>query len=286
MFNSNDMLAIYVRIGLLAVERFAGKTGDTFTVCDTELPALTGKRRIDTARTSLLALAELSPISVRPPPDLKPTSQRPSTDLWTICIPNFAKKQGFGSKNVQGTSPSDSEHRTPNTDTESSNCESDDSPGGNPSSEAPTGQASDPKPQLVLVEPDPEDLDIEAEVFAEVCEAVGEYHPDRKSRAWKLSDQRRARMRAVAREHGPQAPVDAFHGFVAYHVAGGRWPAQLANLNPETIWRPSNVTKYLEADAAARSEGRTPPYAAASSPNEPGWLAQTRRIAAREGITL
>lgn len=149
----------------------------------------------------------------------------------------------------------------------------------------PTGSA-ETRAQLALVgdPPDPKPPDIEPEVFAEVCRVAGEYHDDGKPRAWTLTPQRRARMRSVAEDYGPAAPVDSFHGFVAYHAAGGRWPQQLANFTPDTVWRASNVAKYLEADAEARDRGQTRPYAGA--PAEPAWMAQTRRIAARGGIKL
>lgn len=84
MAADNDLLALYVRLGLLAVERFADRTGGTFIISDRELPRLTGKYRADVARTLLARLANVSP-----------TSAERDGDVWRITIPNFAKKQGF-----------------------------------------------------------------------------------------------------------------------------------------------------------------------------------------------
>ena len=102
---------------------------------------------------------------------------------------------------------------------------------------------------------EPDSTDIEAEVFAEVRRLAGTFHHDRKPRAWRLTKQRRARMRAIAKEFGTEAPVNAFEGFVAYHLLGNRWPEQRANLNPETVWRPSNVAKYLEQFSDGEAPG-------------------------------
>lgn len=85
MAADNDLFALWVRLGILAVERFANKTDDTFLVSDRELPRLTGKYRADVARTLLRRLA-----------DVTPTSAERDGDVWRITIPNFSKKQGFG----------------------------------------------------------------------------------------------------------------------------------------------------------------------------------------------
>lgn len=98
MAADNDLLALYVRLGMLAVERFADRTGGTFIVSDRELPRLTGKYRADVARTLLSRLANVSP-----------TSAERDGDVWRITIPNFAKKQGFAeNKNRFRESPSSS----------------------------------------------------------------------------------------------------------------------------------------------------------------------------------
>ena len=96
LFADNDMLALYGRIGILAIERFADKTGDSFLVHPRELLVLTGRGRADVARRSLERLADISPISVES-----------EGDLLRIGFPNFAEKQGFDGKNGSrsGSSP-------------------------------------------------------------------------------------------------------------------------------------------------------------------------------------
>jgi len=136
---------------------------------------------------------------------------------------------------------------------------------------------AEPKSELVLVAPGIDD--IESEVFDSVCRVAGEYHENREPRSWKITKQRRARMRAIAKEFGPTAPADAFHGFVSYHVAGQRWPDQRANLNPETVWRPSNVAKYIDVFSESGCEPID-----IHAPKKPSWMIQTERIAKAEGL--
>lgn len=95
MAADNDLFALWVRLGILAVERFANKTDDSFIVSDRELPRLTGKYRADVARTLLRRLA-----------DVTPTSAEREGDVWRITIPNFSKKQMFGRPDDPSVSPS------------------------------------------------------------------------------------------------------------------------------------------------------------------------------------
>lgn len=94
LFADNDLLAAYVRLGVLAVERFAQKTGDSFQVHDRELGTIFQKHRADVARKSLQRLAEVSPMS----------AERRG-DVWSITFPNFAKKQGFRGAGVPRKGP-------------------------------------------------------------------------------------------------------------------------------------------------------------------------------------
>lgn len=92
VYQSNDLLAFWLRLGIEAIERFADRTGDTFLVSDRELMALSGKGRPDVARTWLRRLADVGPIS----------AEREG-DVWRITFPNFSKKQGFTRKNGRET---------------------------------------------------------------------------------------------------------------------------------------------------------------------------------------
>lgn len=73
---------------------------------------------------------------------------------------------------------------------------------------------------------------------------------------------RRSALRKIASTYGATAPVDAIHGYAALHFT--REPR--GDFNPETnftldtIWRPSKVAKYLDADREAREAGRARPY--------------------------
>lgn len=101
MYSDNDLFATWVRLGVLAVERFADRTNDSFYVSDLELMAITGKGRLDVARTLLSRLAHVSP-----------TSASRDGDVWLISIPNFRKKQGFGEIFGRVTSASSSSSST------------------------------------------------------------------------------------------------------------------------------------------------------------------------------
>lgn len=94
VYSSNDLFALWVRLGMAAIERFADRTGDRFIVPDRELMMLTGKGRLDVARTSLSRLADVSPIS----------AERDG-DVWRIHFPNLAQKQGFRPRNGTVTGP-------------------------------------------------------------------------------------------------------------------------------------------------------------------------------------
>ena len=99
MFADNDMLAMYTRLLLLGIERFAARNDGKFHIHWRELGEISGKHRRDVAEKSLQRLA-----------DLTPTCAEPAGDLWEITIPNFAKKQGFKQKKPHvGAAPEVSE---------------------------------------------------------------------------------------------------------------------------------------------------------------------------------
>lgn len=92
LFADNDLLAAYTRILLLAVERFADRTEDSFTVHKSELMVLAGKKRADSALRLVRYLSDTSPILVQS-----------EGSLFRITVPNFAKKQGFHARKGNGT---------------------------------------------------------------------------------------------------------------------------------------------------------------------------------------
>lgn len=91
----NDLLALWLRLGVHAIEVYADRTSDVFLVQDKQLPALTGCGRPDIARTWLRRLADVSPIS----------AERDG-HVWRIVWRNFAKKQFPFREHVKLTPPS------------------------------------------------------------------------------------------------------------------------------------------------------------------------------------
>ncbi len=90
----NDRLALWIRLGVKAVERNADKTGDAFIVHESELPALAGKGRRDSAEKLLRYLVDTSPV----------VAKKTGTS-WLVTLPNLAQKQGFKVKKGRRKAP-------------------------------------------------------------------------------------------------------------------------------------------------------------------------------------
>jgi hypothetical protein len=88
VWDDNELLAAWTRLGVLAVERFADRTGDSFVISSREITMVTGRERSDSAERVLRKLADSSPVVVEK-----------RGHSWRITIPNFAKKQGFKERN-------------------------------------------------------------------------------------------------------------------------------------------------------------------------------------------
>ena len=298
----NEGLGVYIRI--LAMLNRARSADGKLTVSDSGLCALSGRRRIDVSEKTVRLLEEVG---------LSSLDRRGK--VWEITVRKWPVYNGMGSNNhtPKGThqdqdqdqdqnqhliSPAKSPLGTPDgAPLEGEKLElvslSDDPPGGFDMLHAEPTEPTEPtEPDIVgprwpLVGPHERptrsnSTDIEAEVFAEVRRLAGTFYHDRKPRAWRLTKQRRARMRAIAKEFGPTAPVDSFQGFVSYHLLGNRWPEQRANLNPETVWRPSNVAKYLEqfSDGEAPGDVQAPQRAQ----NHGERISEFNRESAREAF--
>lgn len=70
-------------------------------------------------------------------------------------------------------------------------------------------------------------------------------------------------MRARVREAGgdPSVLVSAVHGYAYYHrKSGANGFDPTSHLTPETIFRPSNFPKYLDAMRDAEQAGKKPPF--------------------------
>lgn len=94
VYGSNDLLALWLRLGIVAIERYAARDGDRFRVHRSELPALAGGKRRDKAEALLEQLAtELG------------LGAKLVGSYWEIHWPKFAQKQGFTDKNGKEWSP-------------------------------------------------------------------------------------------------------------------------------------------------------------------------------------
>ncbi len=88
VYASNDMLAAYARIGMMATERWAQKTNDSFLADKADLLALAGRQRLDYA---LIVLSKLEAIS--------PLTLTYEGDSYRLSLPNYAERQGFKKRN-------------------------------------------------------------------------------------------------------------------------------------------------------------------------------------------
>lgn len=106
VYDDDALLAMYVRIGVMAIERFADRTGDSFLVSPRDLERLAGCRGVANARRKLGRLEATSPLTV---------CQEGAG--YRLTVPNLRKKQGFQSeavpKAVSKSTPSSTPTPTP-----------------------------------------------------------------------------------------------------------------------------------------------------------------------------
>lgn len=102
VFDDDSLLAMYVRIGILAVERFADRTADSFLVSPRDLERLAGCRGVANARRKLGRLEATSRLTV---------CQEGAG--YRVGFPNFKRKQGFKSQ----ADPQADPKRTPSSTT-------------------------------------------------------------------------------------------------------------------------------------------------------------------------
>jgi hypothetical protein len=88
---------IWLGLGVLAVERYADRTGDSFLCCAADLMAVTGTSRGSGAVAALRSLCRRSTVS------LEPDGTR-----WRVTFPNLSEKQFFRSGNGTQTVSSSS----------------------------------------------------------------------------------------------------------------------------------------------------------------------------------
>lgn len=231
MFDDNDLLATWLRLGMLAVERRAALTSDIFVVRREELPTLTGQKRGDSALRVWNKLLTSSPVVANY-----------SEPIWSVEFPKFAEKQGFSEKNV-GPLNTHADAKEEEVPTEPVGHEGDDAPttdgetptnvGGSPESDDLPAIRVDPRPALARL------------AWPDAARAAAKY-----GKRWspKPSDRRVVMMAARLRDFpsaDPDVLVRAVHGAVKSwnrdEVAIAKW------LRPETVYRRSNFEKYIEA---------------------------------------
>jgi hypothetical protein len=88
VFPDNDLLALWLRLGVLAIERYAAKSGDVLRVHRSELSALCGGKRRDKAEVTLKLLASKLELTLNK-----------HGEYFEIEWRNLSIKQGFAPKN-------------------------------------------------------------------------------------------------------------------------------------------------------------------------------------------
>ena len=99
IYPNNDLLALWLRLGVLAIERYAAKSDDVLRIHRSELSALCGGKRRDKAEVTLRLLATKLELTLEL-----------VGEYFEVEWRNLAIKQGFTPKNCQGTA-------NPNTNT-------------------------------------------------------------------------------------------------------------------------------------------------------------------------
>lgn len=87
-YADNDLFALWARLGVEAIERFADRTGDTFVLHEAELAGVAGGCSRLKAIKLLSKLTQCSPITFTT-----------SGKVYAIHFPNLAKKHGFKHQN-------------------------------------------------------------------------------------------------------------------------------------------------------------------------------------------
>ena len=95
----NELFGLWVKLGVLAIERYAAKNDDKFNVSHSELLGLTNRKRVDKA---LLLLSKLVLNST--------LTMSSSGRSVVIGFPNLSRKQGFHPKKVQESPPHTHRH--------------------------------------------------------------------------------------------------------------------------------------------------------------------------------
>lgn len=108
VWDDDAVLAMWVRAGVLALQRFADRTSDSCLVSRRDLLVVAGTEPWVNAQRKLRRLVAATPLRVRCDCAASPLEGRcDCAGLW-LDFPNFAEKQGFGSGNGKETVSSSS----------------------------------------------------------------------------------------------------------------------------------------------------------------------------------
>ena len=243
MFSDNDLLATYTRLIVLAIERFADRTNDSFIIHSREMLGITGTTRIDRALKVMDRLVASSPIALSQLADSSPLALRQlrgRTEVaWKVSIPNFAKKQGFHARNGTGMEypPTPTPTPTPTKTTVTSRSGIAVAPEKR-SPKTPKGQRSVAKSKELALE-----------VWPELVERVASY-----GKTWfskprgKQLEMLTMRIRKGATRVQLLAAID---GFAALHADRLEDPDNPMRkyFRATTIYQASKFEEYLEAEA-------------------------------------
>lgn len=115
VYGDDSLLAMYVRAGMMAIERYADRTDDSFLLSGVDLIKIAGCEGVANALRKLARLEARSPIRIEPayPGEGGPARGRHEAGTrpaqgqrkagWRLTMPNLAKKQGFTLSNGSET---------------------------------------------------------------------------------------------------------------------------------------------------------------------------------------
>lgn len=247
---TNDELACLVRLmarmnGRWARDKLTPEEASTIHLGPTEMMAVSGKRRVDVAAKSLRHLADIASISLRC-----------RGDVVEITWPKFPVFQNYAGRARPQRGRSASASAEASAEAEKKNRK--EAPSAPPAERAPSPSKGKATPSALI----PLAPEVVGPEWGAVVDAMAAYVPSRAT--CRSSQKRLMTMSRVAKLFGPTAPVDAVHGYAAMHfgkpASNGFDPE--TTFTVETIWRPSNIAKYLDADRAAQAAGRFRPYTA------------------------
>lgn len=238
VYDDDALLAMYVRAGIMAIERYADRTHDSFLVSRRDLMRVAATQPWANAQKKLHRLVAATPLRVRCECAASPLGGRCECSGVWLDFPNLAKKQF--SRHGNGT------------ETESSSTSTSTSSIKNRSFRAPRSR------QLALESPEPKKPPAPrngtrnhiAEVRAiwPQCQAASAEYGKR----WNTLGAGRERLMAARLKEHPDRPssilVDAIHG--AWESFGAGKNANfdaLRYLRPQTVYQASKFDDYLEA---------------------------------------